>query len=273
VHDAQRLAELEVLVRSVFQEVDQYLQSAENAVRRDSAGREKLKAAASVWDAAAEANSRNYDEAKGRAAENEAALKQIAELERRQAELTEAIAGRDARVAELDNPEGQYETLQDEWRAAHASRGDVLRAQCQKLGQLSTGLLRATLHPGADPERFSSLLKELVRGTKMRTDKFDQLLQNVMNESDPLAAWLEVVGELRVLSEMADAASGTLPSCPRLGSAQVSEADRRKMAEKLGVRGWSEFATLELEDLVRFEYKGPNTSRSGMPQRASKLPH
>ena len=61
-----------------------------------------------------------------------------------------------------------------------------------------------------------------------------------MAEADPLAAWLEVVRELRALSELDEPGSAALPACPRLGSAQIAENDRRKMAERLATKGWGE---------------------------------
>jgi type III restriction enzyme len=117
------------------------------------------------------------------------------------------------------------------------------------------GLLRATLRRGTGTTHVATALKDLVKGTKMRTEKFDQLLQSVMAEQDPLSAWLEVVRELRALSELDDPTSAAMPSCPRLGSAQIAEADRRKMAERLGTRGWADFATLELGDVPHFDYR------------------
>lgn len=254
VHDSTRVVAMENLLRELFRDVDRRLAEGEGSLTGESAICEKLKAAAAAWDDAVEANKKKYTEAKGRAAESETALKQISDLEHRQVELAETVAARDRRIAELGDPEKRHEEFLQEWRATHAERTTLLDAQCRKLGDLSTGLLRATVQRGTGTAHIAASLKELVKGSKMRTEKFDQLLQTVMAEADPLAAWLEVVRELRALSEVDEPGSATLPACPRLGSAQVTENDRRKMAERLGTKGWAEFATLELEDVPRFEY-------------------
>jgi type III restriction enzyme len=206
-------------------------------------------------EAASTENRKAYEEAKGRAAQSEATLKQIAELERRQRELVDGVAQRDSRLAVLGDPEAVYSTGQEEWRKLHEERTALLDAQCRDLGRLSKDLLRATVHRGTGTGHIAAQLKELVKGTKMRTEKFDQLLQNVAAESDPVAAWLEVVGELRALSELDPVASAPLPSCPRLVSAQINDGDRRKLAERLAAKGWADFAVAELEDTPRFEYR------------------
>ncbi|MEI9942166.1 MAG: AAA family ATPase [Pseudomonadota bacterium] len=255
VHDRARLVAMEGLLRELFADADGYLAAAENALMGDSAPREKLKLAAAAWDAACEENRKTYAEAKGRASESEVALKQISDLERRQVELVESVSGRDRRILELQDPEKQSEDLQQEWRTTHAERTSLLDAQCRKLTDLSMKLLRATVQRGAGTAHIAAALKELVKGSKMRAEKFEQLLQAVMAEADPLSAWLDVVSELRALSEVDEPASAPLPPCPRLGSAQIAEGDRRKMAERLAIKGWAEFATLELEDVPRFEYR------------------
>ena len=195
------------------------------------------------------------DEAKARAAASETTLKQIAELEGRQRELLDAVATRDQRSAELGVPEEDFAKLQQEWRTLHQERTAHLRTQCENLGKLSKGLLRATAQRGAGTDSIATQLKELAKGTRIRTDKFDTLLQAVVTDSDPVGAWLQVVAELRALSEVDSPGTATLPPTARLASAGVNEGDRRKMAEKLAAKGWADFAVLELEDVPRFEYK------------------
>lgn len=255
LQDAKRISEMEALLRDLFKDLDARLGSVETVIAGESTTRGKFDAAAAAWDAAAAENGRKYEEAKGRAAESEAAIKQIAELERRQRELLDAVATRDRRVAELGDPEKQHGELLQEWRAAHTERTQLLDAQCKNLSALSKGLLRATVKRAGGTAHLASALKDLVKGTKMRGEKFEQLLQNVAADPDPLAAWLEVVRELRALSELDEPLSAPLPPCPRLGSALFADNDRRKMAEKLTSKGWVDFATLELEDVPRFEYK------------------
>jgi len=254
VQDPKRISEMEGLLRDLFNGLNERLGTAQSVLAAESAAHQKFDGASTAWDTAAEENRKKYEEAKGRAAESEAAIKQIAELERRQRELLDAVATRDRRLAELGDPEKRYEELQQEWRTAHAERTQILDAQCKKLSALSKGLLRASVKRAAGTGHVATALKELVKGTKMRGEKFEQLLQGVAADVDPLSAWLDVVRELRALSEL-DEVTSPLPPCPRLGSAQIADGDRRKMAEKLAFKGWVDFATLELEDVPRFEYK------------------
>ena len=276
VHDPERMLSMHALLRHMFDEADASLGDAEKAVSEQTATREKLKEAAALWDAAVTENRRKYEDAKGRAAASESTLKQIAELERRQRELQEGIAQRDQRLTELGTPEADFATRQDEWRTLHRERTGLLETQCENLGKLSRGMLRATVQRGADTEQASTQLKDLVKGTKMRTDKFEQLLQTVTLDADPVSAWLQVVAELRALSEVEPPATATLPQTARLASAGVTDPDRRKMAEKLGVKGWADFAVQELEDVPRFEYKARdgdyiNFSDASAGQQATAL--
>lgn len=255
VHDPERMQAMEALLRAMFAEVDAKLGDAEAALSTETPTRDKLKKAAADWDAAASANRKKYEEAKKRAAASETTLTQIAELERRQRELLQGVATREQRLGELGTPEEQFALLQAEWRTVNEERTGLLRVQCDQLGKLSKGLLRATVQRGAGIEPVAVLLKELAKGTRIRGEKFDQLLQSVATDSDPVSAWFEVVAELRALSEVESAATAPLPATPRLGSAGITDPDRRKMAERLAPKGWSEFAVLELEDVPRFEYK------------------
>lgn len=128
-------------------------------------------------------------------------------------------------------------------------------AQCAALSRQSKDWLRATVKVGSGVAAIAAQLKELVKGTKMRADKFDALLSDVSAAADPVGAWLHVVDELRALSEVEQPASSPLPQCPRLGSAQMTEQDRRKLAERLQARGWADFAIATLEDEPHFEYR------------------
>jgi chromosome segregation protein len=255
VHDADRMRSIETLLRQMFKEADAGLAETEKSLSGKTPAGEKLKEAVSQWEGAIAENRRRYEAAKGRAAASEATLKQIAELERRQRELLQGVAQRDKRLAELGSPEENFAAVQKDWRDLHAERTALLEAQCERLGHLSKGLLRATVRKGAGTESAASQLKELVKGTKMRTERFDQLLQAVASEGDPVSAWLEVVAELRALSEVDPPATASLPPTPRVGSAGIADADRRKMADRLAGRGWADFAVQELEDVPRFEYR------------------
>ena len=255
VNDSARMAAMELLLGEMFKAADLGLGAAEDSLAGDSPSRDKLKQAAAVWDAAVAENKKKYTEAKGRAAESQTTLNQLGELERRQVELIGAIAQREVRLIELGKPEDRYAHLQQGWRTLHAERTSLLEAQCRQLGELSKGLLRATVQRGVGTSHIAVQLKELVKGSKMRTDKFDQLLESIAAESDPVLAWLAVVAELRSLSELNPPASAPLPPCPRLGSALIADPDRRKLAERLATRGWADYAVLELEDVPRFEYR------------------
>jgi type III restriction enzyme len=257
VHDRKRMRVIGDLLRAMFDQAAAGLGEADTALSGETATRSDLQKTIADWEAAARENREKYEAAKLRAAASETTLKQITDLERRQREILAGIAQRDERFAALGDPEGQFVAIQAQWRALHTERTAHLEAQCESLGKLSKGLLRATVRRGAGTERVTATLKDLVRGTKMRTEKLEQLLETVAADPDPPAAWTQIVAEFRALSELDSPGTGTgpLPATPRLTSAGIADSDRRKLAERLAASGWGELAVLELEDVPQFEYR------------------
>jgi type III restriction enzyme len=252
VNDPIRINAIREHFRGLYGVSATHLASAATAI----AGPLEFQALLEQWDSGVMANAKKYEEAKSRAAQSESTLQQIGENETRQQELQAVVADHDRRLSELGNPEQAFIELREEWRRLHDERTALLEAQCAELSKQSKNWLRATVRKGAVVAPLTSQLKELVKGTKMRADKlFDLLLQAVATAADPVAAWLDVVAELRGLSEMDEPLTSPLPSCPRLGTATIGEQDRRRLAERLKAKGWADFAVAPLEDAPHFEYR------------------
>lgn len=255
VHDVAAMAEMEQAVLGVTREVSAALSAALQAATSEGVALGGLKSLASKWDAAAAFNRTRYTEAKARAASSEEVLKQIEQLEKRHSQLTQVLTRGEKRLADLNAPDVVLRTLRAQWVDAHAQRAGLLEAQCSSLGRLSRDLLRASVRRGAGTEHLAAQLRDLVKGSKMRTDRWEGLLAAVASDAEPVGAWLDIVDELRALSEMDSAASSPLPSTPRLASAGVHDADRRKLAERLIARGWSDLLVAEIVDVPTFEYR------------------
>ena len=165
----------------MFNDVDGRLAAAESALIGDSVTRDKLKVAAAVWDAAVEENRKKYGEAKGRAAENETALKQI-----RTWSVDRGNSSRPLQLAIAESP--NLEIRRSERGASAGVAGDSRRAN-EALGRAVShaeravmGLLRATVQRGTGTAHIAAALRELVKGSKMRTEK-------LISSSEP--SWLK----------------------------------------------------------------------------------
>lgn len=251
-NDPLRLAAIRERYRELYRAAASHIASAVAEMSNALELRRQLE----EWDVAAVDGVSKYDEARGRAAQNESLLSQISELEARYRDVQAVVVSHEQRIAEMSEPDRRFIELLDEWRRQHEERSSLVAAQCEELNRQSKGWLRATVRKGAIVAPIASQLKELVRGTRMRADKlFDQLMQDVAAAHDPVSAWLEVVSELRALSEMDEPMRSPLPTCSRLGSASIGEMDRRRLAERLQTKGWADFSVALLEDAPKFEYR------------------
>src|SRR5439155_25651025 len=92
--------------------------------------------------------------------------------------------------------------------------------------------LRATLRRAADVELIGERLKAILRGTKVRNDKSDGLLDSIVASTSPPDAWRSVLDELAELAwlKVEDEATVTLPSTPKLDAAGFSHKEKVAVA-------------------------------------------
>jgi type III restriction enzyme len=100
-------------------------------------------------------------------------------------------------------------------------------------------------------------LKQLLRGTKARTDKVEALLETVAAQSSPVVAWNAVLDELLQLAwtKIEDEATVSLPPSPRLDAVGFTSKEKTALARQLQPTAWLELLLLDLKDLPVFEYQ------------------
>lgn len=209
------------------------------------------------WKIEREKNARLYAEAKARSTSHEAVLKQIDQLEARSRQLRELLAEKERNLADIGKPADEYVRLRTDWLALQEDRRALLAAQCTELTALSRDFIKATLLVGAGTAPFENALKEIIKGSKIRGEKIEALLQAVRSSTEPRREWEKVLLELEKLAALdaQTAPTAVLPDTPMIAVAGFTEADRRKVAERLTVKSWLDLSLMELEDVPEFKYR------------------
>jgi type III restriction enzyme len=209
------------------------------------------------WRLRREAHRVQYEGAKTRAAAHEETLRQIQSLEAKLAELTEVADGKSQQLAKLGDLASEFSTLRAQWKAAHRKRADLLEKQCTELTAVSKSRLRATLRRATDIGPLAERLKQIVKGTKTRGERIDNLVGGISAAADPLEAWHAILDELQALAWMRveDEASAQLPPAPRLDSAGFLQREKVALAKQLQPQTWLDLLLFDLKDLPVFEYQ------------------
>jgi chromosome segregation protein len=99
-------------------------------------------------------------------------------------------------------------------------------------------------------------LQVLLRGTNIRTNKLENLIDSITTTNDPLARWDQVGQELEQLSLLQKPipTAAPLPECPLL-SAHFTSADIARLAGKITSEAWLDLALAAIESVPEFEYR------------------
>jgi len=209
------------------------------------------------WRERVEKHRAEYEQARTRAAQHEATLNQIQDLETRLAEINENTDVKAGQLARLGDPTADFSNLRTDWRLAQKKRADLLEKQCTELTALSKSKIKATLRRGADIAPLGERLKQLTKGTKTRAERIDSLLGQIAVASDPLDVWHGILDELSALAwvRVEDEATTQLPSTPRLESSGFTAKERMAVAKQLQPPQWLDLLLFDLKDLPVFEYQ------------------
>ncbi len=209
------------------------------------------------WRAHRDAHRQKYDAAKARAATHEETLKQIQTLEARLAGIDEATGEKEHQLNKLGAPASDFGTLRVEWKATHRKRADLLEAQCKELTAVSQSRLRATLQRATDLEPLRERMRQLLKGTKTRTERVDKLVEHISVAQDPLEAWHTTLDELLGLAwlRVEDEAVTMLPNVPKLDNAGWTQKEKLALAKQMQPPAWLELLLFDLKDLPKFEYQ------------------
>ncbi len=212
-----------------------------------------LKSANAAWSKALKAFNKRYAAATERSTAHASKLEELEELERRQQPVRDTIAEARAELATLGEPAAVHEELRVSWREVQNERSTVMEEQCERLTDLSGGLIRASVRRNAGTERLLDPFKAAIAGSGVHGAKVQKFLSKIAKVEDPLAAWLAAMDELedRVLQS---AEAGDLPPLQSALTA-FSDADMSKIVKKLAAEKVLELALLPLNDQPLFEYR------------------
>jgi chromosome segregation protein len=198
-----------------------------------------------------------YEAAKARSVTHQSTLSQIRDSEERLKRLDTTIAEKKRVLQKLGEPATRFSDRRKEWLALHEQPSELIKVQCAELSALSKGFIRATLLKGHGVERVDEKLRNALRGTKIRSDRYEHLWQRVKGAAEPLAEWDKILDELELLarSTIEDEIKVALPSTPILESLDFTLRERQAIARVLTPGDWIALLLEDLDDLPQFEYR------------------
>jgi chromosome segregation protein len=214
-------------------------------------------AALAQWRERREGHRAQYEQAKTRSTAHDETLTQIQALETRLGELNESADAKAQQIGRLGDPSADFEALRTDWKSAHRERADLLQEQCLALTGISRSRLRATLRRAADIDPLAERLKELIKGTKTRGERVDNLVRQLSAALEPLETWHEILDELQGLAWVGveDEATTQLPMAPRLDHAGFTQKEKIALARQIQPTAWLELLLFDVKDLPVFEYE------------------
>jgi chromosome segregation protein len=209
------------------------------------------------WQRALDTFNEKYSGAKSRASAHESKLQQLAQMEKRIAELRAAIAKTRREASSLGRPEVQYGQVRESWMRSKAERAKLVQQECEKLTSRSHAEIRATVRIGAGVDAVLQKFRGAVSGSNLRREKIDAIGEAIRSADGADHKWMDVLGELESLASYDPEESGekNVPSCPILKSCGLANTDLIRIANKLNEESWLEISLERLEDQPVFEYR------------------
>jgi type III restriction enzyme len=210
----------------------------------------------SQWTAAKNVFAEAYDAAKADASSQESQLTALSDLEQKIRAISQRISAAEVEIGEFGDPEARFRVLRKEWKDLHKRKGDLHVAQCLKLTELSDGVIRAVLRRGADADALDEQIRGITKGSGLRGQKIDGMLEVIREATDPIALWDELLEELERLAHYSPEDHATVrPTSPTLARCGLGDGDLAKLAERFSPENWLDLALTPLDDEVAFEYR------------------
>ncbi len=209
------------------------------------------------WEKALAAFNEKYQSAKGRASAHASQLDQLAQMEKRIADLRTSIAKTRKEIASLGKPATRYEEVRNAWLEAKGKRAQVIKGECEKLTARSGEEIRATIRIGAGVDVILQKLRASISGSGLRREKIDAIGEAVRNADHPDEQWMAILKELETLAAYNPEEGGekNTPKCPLLAACGLGNADLLRVASKFDEDTWLELSLTRLEDQPVFEYR------------------
>jgi type III restriction enzyme len=198
-----------------------------------------------------------YDDAVQRSSAHGERLKQLKAIEDQLAGHTRETDRIKEELRTLGDTEATYQAERENWRNLIAQRDALMKEQCARLTQSSTGAIRAQVKRFANAADFVSLLRQSLAGSRVSGTKIENLGATITEAADPDAQWnvllldLEKLAELDVEREGADRA----PEVPALSAAGLTAGEIARVATSLDPEAWLALSLTPIESVPVFEYR------------------
>lgn len=179
---------------------------------------------------------------KARSTAHEAKLADLNDVEARRRTAADLLAVQQRELAGLGAPQEINSRRRSELIRMYGERSDCLEGQCREVTKLSGGLLQAEMRRGHGLVDVEVKFRAVAAGSNVRGAKFDDFFRNIRTDSDPLTTWEVVLTELETL--LLAGADKQIPSeqTPNLTRLGISEADQRRIQQKLSTDRWLDLA-------------------------------
>jgi type III restriction enzyme len=216
-----------------------------------------LKSDLAKWQKAAANFNERYEEAKQRATAHATQLEQLAQIEKRIAEVRATLAKTRRDITALGKPETKYSEVRAEWINTKVARARAIEQQCKKLTERSSGEIRASVHVGAGTDAIFERLRSVTAGSNLRREKLETIVGSIADAAHPDEHWLAMLNELETLASYDADQHGqkNVPKCPTLSACGLGATDLFRVAAKLNEDSWLELSLTRLEDEPVFEFR------------------
>lgn len=215
---------------------------------------EEIRAEVKKWDAIKEFFDKKYEATKAKAQVNQEQLTQIQNIENRVAELGRLQQSNRNTLAQLGNPETSYADLRLKWDELHKQKIQSLDGQCNKFSLLSNGTIKAEIKGSLDAESLKVKIKIAFAGLTMREQKIEEICQRVVDATDPMVAWNEILNELEQLALRKDGNTDPLPATPVLDGCGLVANEKSRLAGGFDSAKWLNLSLTEIEFNPIFQY-------------------
>ena len=215
---------------------------------------ERFRAADSATETALSEAQARFTAARARSQAHETAIQQVEALSKQVAALDSRLTEL-ARVTEAaQSAASEFQQAHEHWLATLSERSAITASRCNVIEQRSHLLVRGHTRPAADLEHPLTVLADVAKGSRLRTERFDALRQYLTNQSDVCATWITALEEMRRLIGLRSE-DATLPPCPVLHAAGFADKDLRALASRLDDDSWMRVRVASPSDSVTFEYR------------------
>mgnify|MGYP002349094651 CR=1 FL=1 len=157
------------------------------------------------------------------------------------------------------------------WRSYHDEKIKLLNEQAEKFSELSKNLIKAEVTKSLNLQPLKSHLKNIFEGTRIREERIDAILDNIIEAESPLKEYTSVVDEFKLLAELkiSEDKSFKIPETPILTKCGFTDDHKVKICGKINADNWLILSAGEIEFNPEFYYTTNNQLGDVIPFAAA----